>query len=215
MKRGVARPARPCASLLLSEASAVGLLGLLAVLAVPAVAASPTMPAAGRPSASCVTHRGSVSGGPAGRGSWSMSSCGSASLVRRSVVGVSWFKASPGLTHPRLYSIVSLLAVDRNGNLAGFSQPLELHTSQGWSAPLRGAVRPAAGSRTVMLQAQGVLFRGAMPTRLLADPSLATQLLEQALAAHLPVARVLAEFGPSAHPTCQPPLPCPAPRAVS
>jgi len=155
-----------------------------------------------------------VSGGPARQGSWLMSSCGAASFTRRSAVGVSWFYASPGLRHPRLYSVVSLLAVDRNGNLAGFSQPLELNASQAWSAPLRGAARPAAGLQTVMLQAQGVLFPGAMPTRLLADPSLATQILDQALAAHLPLARVLAEFGPAAQPTCQPPLPCPPPRPV-
>jgi len=212
MNRAVARPARPCVSLLLTAASA---LGLLAVLSVPAMAASPTLPAAGRPSASCVTHRGVVSGGPARQGSWSMSSCGAASFTRRSAVGVSWFYASPGLTHLRLYSVVSLLAVDRNGNLAGFSQPLELNASQAWSAPLRGAARPAAGLRTVMLQAQGVLFPGAMPTRLLADPSLASQILDQALAAHLPLARVLAEFGPAAQPTCRSPLlPCPAPRPV-
>ena len=211
MNRAVARRARPFASLLLTAAGAVG---LPAVLAVPAVATGPTLPAAGRPSASCVTHRGVVSGGPARQGSWLMSSCGAASFTRRSAVGVSWFHNSPGLTHPRLYSVVSLLAVDRNGNLAGFSQPRELNASQTWSAPLRGTARPAAGSRTVMLQAQGVLFPGAMPTRLLADPSLATQILDQALAAHLPPARVLAEFGPAAQPTCQPPLPCPAPRPV-
>jgi len=111
---------------------------------------------------------------------------------RQLVLRLTWPDAS------RLYSVVSLLAVDRNGNLAGFSRPLELNASQAWSAPLRGAARPAAGSRTVMLQAQGVLFPGAMPTRLLADPSLASQILDQALAAHLPLARVLAEFGPAA-----------------
>ncbi len=195
LKYVVRRPVRPFASLLLI---AVSTLTVLAVLAVPVLAASPVMLTAGRTPASCVTHRGSVSRGLAGQGDWSMSSCGAASFTRRAAVGVSQFQASPGLRQPRLYSVVSLLVADRNGNLIAFSRPLELNASQAWSAPLLGATRPAAGFRTVMLQLQGVLFPGAIATRLLADPSLASQILDQALSAHLPLGRILAEFGPPA-----------------
>jgi hypothetical protein len=148
-------------------------------------------------------------GGLTGSGIWSMTSCASANFATRTVQGHSQLHRSDGLSRDSLYSVVSLLITDRAGRLIGFSQPRRPDLLHSWTAPLRGATRRTAGTRVVMMQAQGLLFAGAMPIPLLAAPSVAEGVLTRAVAAHQTVPQVLAILGPAAQPTCLPPYPCP------
>ena len=177
--------------------------------AAPAIATPATNIPQSRPLTGCVTHSGMFSGGLSGSGSWSMSSCGTVNLKTRTVLGYSQVHRSTGLSRDSLYSVVSLLITDRTGHLIGFSQPRRPDLLHGWTAPLRGATHPAAGTHAVMLQAQGLLFPGAMPNPLLSVPSFTEGVLTRAVAAHQTVPQVLALLGPAPQPTCQPPSPCP------
>ncbi len=60
-----------------------------------------------------------------------------------------------------------------------------------------------------MMQAQALLFPGAMPNPLISAPSFAEGVLTRAVAAHQTLPQVLATLGPAAQPTCNPPDPCP------
>jgi hypothetical protein len=197
---------RPIRTVLLGAGAAAA---LIVGAAPPAAATTTTSTPQRRPLSGCVTHGGTFSGGLTGSGIWSMSSCASVDRATRTVLGYSKLHRSEGLSRDTLYSVVSLLITDRTGRLIGFSQPRRPDLLHTWSAPLRGTNPTAAGTHAVMMQAQRLLFAGAMPTPLLAAPSVAEGVLTRAVAAHQTVPQVLATLGPAAQATCLPPYPCP------